>query len=150
TLAAPLNEGDGRAVHMTVSGTLRELTLPTGFQWAEGRSGKKAFSLEPGETVQVPEAGDFEADQGFSWSAWVRLPRENMVGSIVARMDNANGYRGWDVWLEGNRRGMHVINAWSDNALKAVAKTPLKVNEWQHLAVAYDGSKKAAGIRIYV
>ncbi len=150
TFAAPLNEGDGRTVHVTVASAPRELSAATGYLWADGRNGKKAFSLEPGETLEVPEAGDFEANHRFSLSAWVRLPKENMVGSIVARMDNTSGYRGWDVWLEGNRVGMHIINTWPDNALKAVARTPLKVNEWQHLAVAYDGSNKAAGIKIYI
>ena len=73
-----------------------------------------------------------------------------MAGSIVARMDNTSGFRGWDLWLEGNRLGTHVINAWPDNALKAVARTPLKANEWYHVAVTYDGSRKAAGIKIFL
>ncbi|MGE5193399.1 MAG: DUF1553 domain-containing protein [Deltaproteobacteria bacterium] len=150
TLSAPLNEGEGRAVHVTVAGAARELAIPTGFNWADGRNNAKVFSLEPGDTLEVPEAGDFEGDQPFSCSAWVRLPKDNLVGSVVARMKNTNGYRGWDIWVEGNRVGMHIINNWSDNALKAVAGTPLKTNEWYHVAVTYDGSKKAAGIKIYL
>ena len=149
-LNAPLNEGDGRVVHVAVAGNPRELSAPTGFTWADGRHGKKVFSLEAGDTLEAAEVGDFEGDQGFSCSAWVRLPKENMVGSIVARMDNTSGYRGWDLWLEGNRLGTHVINAWPDNALKAVARTPLKANEWYHVAVTYDGSRKAAGVKIYL
>jgi hypothetical protein len=149
-LDAPLSDGDGRSAHVAVAGARRDLTAATGFSWAEGRNGKKVFSLEPGETLEVADVGDFEGDQGFSCSAWVRLPKDNMVGSIVARMENANAYRGWDIWLEGNRLGTHIIHAWSDNALKAVAKTPLKANEWYHVAVTYDGSRKAAGVKIYV
>jgi mono/diheme cytochrome c family protein len=150
TLSAPLNEGDGRAVHVTVGDAARELSIPTGFNWAEGRNNAKVFSLEPGDTLEVPEAGDFEGDQPFSCSAWLRLPKDNLVGSVVARMKNTNGYRGWDIWVEGNRVGTHIINNWSDNALKVVARTPLKSNEWYHVAITYDGSKKAAGIKIYV
>lgn len=148
-LFAPLNAGEGRTIALTVAGAPREVTLSTGFNWAEGRNGKKAFSLEPGETIEVAEAGDFEGDQGFSVSAWVKLPAANLVGSIVARMDGANSYRGWDVWLEGNRVGTHIINKWSDNALKVVARTPLKPNEWNHVTITYDGSRKAAGVKIY-
>ena len=149
-MEAPLNEGEGRALHVKVAANLRELSLATGFNWAEGRNNKKVFSLEPGETVELPDVGDFEGDQGFSSSFWVRPARENMVGSIIARMDNTSAFRGWDVWLEGNRVGTHIINAWPDNALKAVAKTPLKANEWQHVVITYDGSKKAAGIKVYI
>jgi hypothetical protein len=65
-------------------------------------------------------------------------------------MDNPNaGYRGWDMWVEGNRIGTHIIHAWPDNALKVVARTPIKSNEWQHVAISYDGSRKAAGVKIY-
>ena len=31
-----------------------------------------------------------------------------------------------------------------------VARTPLKENEWYHVTVTYDGSRKAAGARIYL
>ena len=149
-LDAPLGEGDGKVVHVTVAGAPRELTVPTGFGWGEGRNGKKVFSLEPGETLAVPEAGDFDGDQGFTCSAWVRLPKENSVGAIVARMDGPNAaHRGWDMWVEGNRIGTHIIHAWPDNALKVVAKTPIKPNEWLHVAITYDGSRKAAGVQIY-
>lgn len=65
-------------------------------------------------------------------------------------MDNANGYRGWDVWVEGNRIATHIINTWMDNALKVVARTPLKANEWYHVAITYDGSKKAAGAKVFI
>jgi hypothetical protein len=148
-LYAPLSAGEGRALAFTVAGATRDVTLATGFNWAEGRYDKKAFSLEQGETIAIPDAGDFEGDQGFSVAAWVKLPTANPPGSIVARMDNNNGYRGWDVWLEGNRVAMHVINRWSDNALKVVTRTPLKQNEWTHVTVTYNGSRQASGVRIY-
>ncbi|MBI3865026.1 MAG: DUF1553 domain-containing protein [Planctomycetia bacterium] len=147
---APLNEGQGTTLALTVAGTRRDVTLQTGFNWADGRNGKKVFSLEPGETIEVPEAGDFEGDQPFTVSAWVKLPKAGLVGSILARMDNSNGYRGWDIWIEGNRVGTHIINKWTENALKVVAKTPLKPNEWYHIAVTYDASRKAAGAKIYL
>ena len=147
---APLNEGDGKVVHLAVAGAPRESSVPTGLGWSEGRNGKKVFSLEPGETIRIPEAGDFDADQGFTYSAWVRLPKDNSAGAILARMDSPNaGYRGWDMWVEGNRIGTHIIHAWPDNALKIVARTPIKSNEWQHVAITYDGSRKAAGVQIY-
>jgi len=149
-LEAPLNEGDGRSLHLALAGEPREVSLATGFGWADGRNGKKVFSLETGETLELPEAGDFEGDQGFTCSAWVKLPRDNLGGAIVARMDNPNAHRGWDFWVEGNKIGTHIINAWPDNALKVVAKTPLKANEWYHVAFTYDGSRKASGVKIYL
>ena len=149
-LDAPLNEGDGKTVHLAVAAAPRELTVPTGLGWGDGRNGKKVFSLEPGETIEVPEVGDFDGEPGYTCSAWVRLPKDNSTGAIMGRMDNPNAaYRGWDVWVEGNRIGTHIIHAWPDNALKVVSRTQIKSNEWQHVAITYDGSRKAAGVRIY-
>ena len=67
----------------------------------------------------------------------------------MARMDNRSNYRGWDLWLEGDKVGTHIVHAWPEDALKVVSQTPLNVNEWTHLCVTYDGSKKAEGMKIY-
>src|SRR5207302_4069786 len=103
TLDAPLNEGEGRGVHVKVAGQPRELSVETGFGWADGRNSRKVFSLEPGETLEISDVGDFEGDRGFTCAAWVRLPKDNSGGAIVARMDNTNAHRGWDAWVEGGR-----------------------------------------------
>ena len=34
-------------------GSGREVNLETGFRWADGRNGKKTFSLEPGNTIEI-------------------------------------------------------------------------------------------------
>ncbi len=36
------------------------------------------------------------SDQPFTCSAWVKVPKDKLSGAMVARMDEANGYRGWD------------------------------------------------------
>jgi hypothetical protein len=59
----------------------------------------------------VPEAGDFDKDQGFSFGAWVKLPKADAGGALLARMDDQNMYRGWDLWLENGRPGTHMITS---------------------------------------
>src|SRR5262249_9552920 len=65
-------------------------------------------------------------------------------------MDNGSAYRGWDVWMENDRIGMHIINKWPDDALKVVARNPLQPGKWTHVVVTYDGSSKASGVRGYL
>jgi hypothetical protein len=149
-LHAKLSEGTGKEVQLTVDSKVRSVTLESGFEWTQGKIAPKAFALRPGDTIEVAEAGDFEKDQGFSCGAWVRIPRRGQVGAVLARMDNANGHRGWDIWLESDRVGMHVIHRWPDDALKVVAKTPLQPGQWYHVFVTYDGSGKAAGAKVYL
>jgi hypothetical protein len=147
---APLTKGEGNEVDLIVAGKPRQVKLEKGFAWEAGTLSPKAFSLKEGGTLEVPDAGDFDKSQAFSVSAWIKLPNRNQGGAIIARMDNTNKHRGWDLWLEGGRIGTHIINAYPEDALKVVSKNQLKQNEWQHVVVSYDGSAKASGVKIYV
>jgi hypothetical protein len=147
---APLSEGAGKTFNFVVDGKARQVSLDSGFKWEEGKAAPMAFSLKPGATIELADVGDLEGNQGFSYGAWIKLPRVDQFGAVFARMDNANGYRGWDLWCEGGKIGAHIINRWPENALKAVTKTPLKANEWQHVFIVYDGSNRVAGLKVYV
>ena len=152
-LHAPLNEGKGDSLKLIVDGQERTTEIKSGFDWvANGKIGTKAFAIKIGDhPLEVPEAGDFEKDQGFTASAWIKVTKRNQTGAILARMDvGGNGYRGWDLWLQADKPGMHIINAWQTDALKVVGKTPLQPNQWNHVCVTYDGSGKAAGVRVFV
>jgi mono/diheme cytochrome c family protein len=149
-LHARLSEGKGKAVQIDVAGKPRTVNLAGGFEWVAGKIEAKAFALKPGASIEIAEAGDFEKDQAFSVGAWLKLTKRNQAGALVARMDNGNNYRGWDLWTENDRVGMHIVNKWQDDALKVVAKQQLKPNQWYHVFVSYDGSAKAAGVKVYI
>ena len=100
--------------------------------------------------TEFADAGDFERDHAFSFGAWVKLPKEDRGGSILARMDDRNNYRGWDLWLENGRVAVHLVNQWPGNAVKIVTKGQVKSGVWAHIFVTYDGSSRASGIKIYV
>jgi mono/diheme cytochrome c family protein len=149
-LRAPLAEGKGKTVTISVDGEEREITRDEAISWAAGREEKqKVLSLQTSPAIEIPDAGDFEAGQGFTTSIWVKLDRNNQTGAIVARMDNGNHSRGWDLWLEGDKVGTHIVNKWPDDALKVVAQTPLVRTKWTHVCMTYDGSMKASGVKIY-
>jgi hypothetical protein len=149
-LHAPFNEGTGKKTTLHADGKSRSLELDSGFAWTTGNLASKALQIKPGKAIEVPEAGDFEKNQGFSCGAWVKIPRRGIVGALAARMDNGNLHRGWDLWMENDRVGMHVIHRWPDDALKVVAKTPLQPGKWYHVLATYDGSGKAGGVRVYL
>jgi hypothetical protein len=149
-LHARLGEGAGNTVRLVVDGKERPVTLPTGIGWEAGHVAAKTFKVQPGGTIEVPDAGDFEKDQGFSYGAWVRLPANPTFGAIAARMDDQHDFRGWDLWVEDNRVGTHIIHKWPTDAIKVVTKVPLPAGRWNHVFVTYDGSGKAAGVKLYV
>ncbi len=145
-LHAPLNEGKGEQYRIQVAGQERTLSAKTGYV----RQAPKGLAVKDGPALEIADAGDFEKNQPFTASAWVQIPRRGMTGALVARMDNTSDFRGWDLWMEGDRVGMHIINKWPDDALKVTARQPLQPRQWYHILVSYDGSGKAAGVRVHV
>ena len=102
------------------------------------------------QPAEIADAGDFEKNQSFSIGAWVKVSGRGNNGAIAARMNTGPGYQGWDLWMEQDKIGMHIISAWPDNALKVVAQTPLQPRQWVHVLATYDGSGKAAGVKVYL
>jgi hypothetical protein len=149
-LHALLSEGAGSAVTVTVEGQQRLLASEKPLTWQPGQVAAQALRCGPDTAIAIDDAGDFEKDQAFSYGAWIRLPRNGMTGAAFARMDNANGFRGWDLWVEGNRFGTHIVHRWQEDAIKVVAADAVKANEWNHVFVTYDGSGKAAGVKVYL
>jgi len=147
-LHAALNEGQGATTKITIDGAASEVAIAESASWQAGPSGGHALEVQ-GAVCELAEVGDFEKDQPFTCAAWVRLPANDTSGAICARMDDANGYRGWDLWVQRRQIGTHVIHRWSDDALKVVGKNQIPANEWTHVAVSYDGSGKAAGVKVY-
>jgi len=147
-LSAPLNEGRGKIVKISVGGESRDITLTKSAEWAPGLGSTQAL-LTQGGAGEIADAGDFEKDQPFTVSTWVKLPANDSHGAICSRMDKGPQYRGWDCWVQGRRIGMHLVNSWPEDALKAVGKNQIPANEWTHVCISYDGSAKAAGLKIY-
>ena len=148
-LLAPLNDG-GDAVSYSLDGKSAQSPRAATTEWRPGKTGKNAAYLNQGSVLELPEAGNFEGDQAFSAAAWIKLPANDASGAILARMDDQHDYRGWDFWVEGRRVGSHIVHKWPENGLKAVTQEQLPADEWVHVAISYDGSRKAAGLKVYV
>jgi hypothetical protein len=148
-LIAPLDDGAAN-VNYDLRGKHAESPLPPTAEWRPGRAGSKAAYLNQGAVLVEPAAGDFDSQQGFSYSAWVKLPANDGSGAILSRMNEDDNFRGYDLWVEGRRVGAHIISQWPANALKVVTRDQLPADTWTHIAVTYDGTKKAAGVHVYV
>jgi len=148
SLHAPLNEGAGKSSKFLIDGQSREIVLNDSATWIDGVS-SKSIQLQ-GSAAEFDDVGNFEKDQAFTCAAWVKLQPNDSQGALAARMNQpAKGYQGWDFWVQGRRIGMHIINRWPSDGLKVVAQNPVTGNEWTHVAVTYDGSSKAAGVKVY-
>ena len=146
TFVAPLKESTAPSVTVLVDGSARVLPLGSA---PEGVIGDYAFVTSKENVPTVPDAGDFERDQAFSAGMWIKLG-DDRSGSAIARMDEDEGFRGWDVWIQDGKPGIHIIHKWPEDALKVVSRKRLEANKWQHIFITYDGSSKAAGVNVYI
>jgi mono/diheme cytochrome c family protein len=152
---ASLSEGAGNTVAATHNGKPVTLTAASVSDvkepgWIGGQTALKAFQRKKDVTFQVPEAGDWEKDQSFSYAAWINLPAGNAGGALVSRMDEKQDYQGWDMWVEGNRIATHIVHKWPQDALKIVTKDAVTAGKWHHVCVTYNGGAKKESVTIYV
>src|SRR5262249_54315797 len=149
-LHAALSEGQGNKVDVVVTGKPATLTLAGDVTWDNGTVAAKALKTKAGMNLQLPDVGDFDSKQAFSFGAWVKAPFPRQFGPGFARMDEGNDYRGWDLWLENGQFGSHIVHRWPMDAIKVVTQTRIKANQWYHVFITYDGSSKADGLKIYL
>jgi hypothetical protein len=125
------------------------ITSPSTNEFAPGKLGT-ALKLR-GQTNEFIDAGQavrFEFTNAFSYGAWIKL--HGKTGTVLSKMEEGPGYRGFDLLISEGKVQVHLVNKFPDNAIKIVSKEALATNVWTHLFVTYDGSKKAAGVKLYV
>ncbi|MEO5716873.1 MAG: DUF1553 domain-containing protein [Luteolibacter sp.] len=134
-LHLPLSESDG-PVHGIVKQVQRE--------WAgapariDGLLGKAVVISD--KPIDLGDVGSFSRTERVTFGGFIRV-EGTPTGAVVARMDPANNYRGWDLYLMDGRPASHVIDSWPDAGNKIVAPNPLPPGTWHHVMVTFDGSK---------
>ncbi|HTH50084.1 MAG TPA: DUF1553 domain-containing protein, partial [Candidatus Limnocylindria bacterium] len=115
-------------------------------EFTDGRVGQ-ALKLDGKSFAEFSSLGTFDRTNAFSFGAWIKIQGN---GAVLSRMEKGPGLRGFDLHLSDGRPEIHLIHAWPDDALKVKAKEQLPRDQWLHLLVSYDGSGKAAGVKLYV
>jgi mono/diheme cytochrome c family protein len=148
-LQMPLDEGANEFIHAVAAGAPQRVAIPASTIWAEGHLARQAWVNGDANRLQLPDIGDFDTNDAFSFGAWLFVP-PNANGAVFARMNEAAEFRGWDLWLQNGQIGSHIISAWPKDALKGVTAQKLPENKWVHVLVTYDGSAKPEGLKVYV
>ncbi len=141
-----LDEGQGDAVTCSVD-KKRKGKVHGKSTWADGKS-SQAFVMDRTNFIDLGNVGDFDSADAFSYGAWIK-PDASLTGVPIGRMDVKGVFRGYDLFVNKGVVAVHLIDRWPTNAVKVNTKARLKPNVWQHVFVTYDGSRKAAGIKIY-
>ncbi|HEV2294168.1 MAG TPA: DUF1553 domain-containing protein [Tepidisphaeraceae bacterium] len=118
----------------------------------EGKIGKAALLDGENGFTFGGDVGKFSRAEPFTLSLWLQTPSHapRMVVAHKSKAPIDAGSRGYELLLENGRVALGLHHMWPGNSLKVVTKSPVPIDEWTHVTATYDGSSKAAGVRIYI
>ncbi|HVW83031.1 MAG TPA: DUF1553 domain-containing protein [Bryobacteraceae bacterium] len=103
---------------------------------------------EDGKGSYNGDAAEFGYLQPLTYSAWIKP--ESPDGAILTRLDDYIESQGHGLYLMKGRVRFHLTQRFTDLGLRVETAEPVKLNEWQHVLVTYDGKRLASGVHIYV
>ena len=159
---------DGLTAHYELDGNFSDISgryqhgrTITGDPTFDAGQVGKAASFDGDTQVSFGNVGGFDRTDGFSLAVWMRgrgnLPIGGLPEARRRRGERRRGYE-WkldDIVLDGIQRwaARLTITLASDSAANAIqirTRERLFLGEWYHVAMTYDGSGKAAGLRLFV
>ncbi|MFM7537534.1 MAG: LamG-like jellyroll fold domain-containing protein, partial [Acidimicrobiales bacterium] len=90
----------------------------------------------------------FSSTSAFTITGWVRKNNWGEYGTIAANYDG----RGVIVHVSPNGRqvGLYLIQTWAPDTIMTWTGDVMSPGVWNHVAVTYDGSRRASGVNVYV
>jgi mono/diheme cytochrome c family protein len=146
----PWSPAHGLAAHFPLDGR----TPPPGaFRdgpavWVPGRKGQAA-DFDGRRFLDAGDVGNFGFYDKFSLAAWI-YPRGPEGGVVLSRMVDEPQGEGYSLHLVNGRLQVNLVKRWLDDALRVETERALPAGAWQHILVSYDGSRVAAGVKVYV
>ena len=94
----------------------------------------------------------FERNEPFAITFYLKILDNVMEGPLVGRCAGIhNGDRGYELFLEKDLRiTANLVHVFPDNQITIATHKPLERHRWYHLAMTYDGSSKAQGLKLYL
>jgi len=115
----------------------------------DGRAGA-GIEFAAGSYVDLGNVADFNDDQAFSFGAWVRAANGSN-SAVLAKTDPSKLFRGYELSVQDGHVTAQFSRRKPGYLIKATTKDKLvRTDEWHHILVTYDGSKRASGVVIYV
>ena len=118
-----------------------ELPFVTGKVGRAGNFDGKRF-------IDAGEVAGFNYQDPFGLAAWIYPTAPN--GALMSRIEDFPQGEGYGLYLKDGKVRLHITKRWTDIGLRLETANTLELNRWHHVAMTYDGKRKAAGVRIYI
>jgi hypothetical protein len=108
------------------------------------------FTGDDGADFPGPTGG-LERTHPFTIAFWLQTPALMRQGIVFQHQGGTDtGFHGTELAFDDGRLCLAMVRFWPGDAIAVRTRYALPVAEWIHLAVSYDASGKAAGLRIYL
>ncbi len=122
----------------------------------EGGKVGKAYLFD-GDYVDIGNEAnfDFERTDKFSVEAWIKPAAGTIAGGswmIVAKADTVSPYTGYLLFNSDGKLGacMYPSSGSPNDRIYLDTNKNLVADVWQHVAMSYDGSGSAFGVKLYI
>ena len=109
----------------------------------------QAVELDGKQFIAASKVGEFGYFDRFSLAAWIR-PTGDHGGTILSRMTDVPRGDGYYVQLLDGKVHVNLVKRWLDDSTRVESLASVPTDEWTHVLVTYDGSRRADGITIYL
>ncbi|MEO7652880.1 MAG: DUF1553 domain-containing protein, partial [Bryobacteraceae bacterium] len=97
-------------------------------------------------SIDLGDAANFGFQDRFTLSAWIRPASAS--GGIIGRYHESE--RGYGLFLIGGKLQLRMDTSSISDRVRVETAEAIPLDEWTHVTATYDGSRLAAGMKIYV
>jgi len=121
-----------------------------GNKLAPGKSGNGILADGDSATV-LPSLGIAHADQPVSFSLWVKPAEDHKRAVIFSNTSSFDlPFSGYELLLLDGHITWTLTRELPGCAASVATETKIPTSEWTHITVTNDGSRKAAGLKIFL
>lgn len=148
--------GDGKNTRITRSDTSAKTIRYNTVMIPGGDLGNALDFDGSDDCINLGDASDldFDSDEPFSVSAWVKRGAISSNHIIASKMLSSGTFRGWWLHFEGTNNAISFMlrsdNATTNQLFTETDSAFTNTSVWYHIVITYDGSETAAGVNIYV
>jgi hypothetical protein len=97
--------------------------------------------------LELPASVPLDADQPWTIGVWVKATAS--LAGVLSKIEPAGDRRGFElIWAKGQLQ-INLVDRWVVSAIEVLTQSPIKRADWNHVIVSYDGSRRAAGLRVF-
>ena len=108
----------------------------------------KAAVFDAMQHLEAPAGIALEA--GEPWTIGIWLKPTGALNCVLSKTEQSGARRGFELLWQKGRFQVNLVNRWGVSAIEAVTREPARGGDWQQVIVSYDGSGRAAGLRVFV